>query len=130
MEYQEFSAKNVDDAITEACETLMVTSDRLDYEVVSNGSTGFLGIAAKPAVIKARIKEDKPEVQDTVEKAEPKKDKKPEKKADKKPAEKKAEPKEEKLKKAQDVYSNKNIRKDSLLAKANMVKEFNENNNN
>jgi YidC/Oxa1 family membrane protein insertase len=32
------------------------------------------------------------------------------------------------LKKAQDVYANKNIRKDSLLAKANMVKEFNEQN--
>ena len=55
MEYQEFSAKKVDDAITEACETLGVPSDRLDYEIVSNGSSGFLGIAAKPAVIKARI---------------------------------------------------------------------------
>jgi spoIIIJ-associated protein len=59
MEYQEFSAKNVDDAITEACETLMVTSDRLDYEVISNGSSGFLGIASKPAVIKARIMMEK-----------------------------------------------------------------------
>jgi spoIIIJ-associated protein len=61
MEYQEFSAKNVDDAITEACETLMVTSDRLDYEVISNGSSGFLGIASKPAIIKARIKEENAE---------------------------------------------------------------------
>lgn len=61
MEYQEFSAKNVDDAITEACETLMVTSDRLDYEIISNGSSGFLGIASKPAVIKARIKEENAE---------------------------------------------------------------------
>ena len=61
MAYQEFSAKNVDDAITEACETLMVTSDRLDYEVISNGSSGFLGIASKPAVIKARIKEENAE---------------------------------------------------------------------
>ena len=58
MEFKEFTAKNVDDAITEACEQLMVTSDRLEYEVVSNGSTGFLGINAKPAVIKARIKEE------------------------------------------------------------------------
>ena len=41
MEYREFTAKNLDDAITEACETLMVTSDRLDYEVVSSGSSGF-----------------------------------------------------------------------------------------
>ncbi len=37
--------------------------------------------------------------------------------------------KEEKMKKVQDIYANKNIRKDSLLAKANMVKDFNEKNN-
>nr|WP_297703505.1 RNA-binding cell elongation regulator Jag/EloR [uncultured Butyrivibrio sp.] len=61
MDFIEFTAKNVDDAITEACEKLMVTSDRLDYEVVSNGSAGFLGINAKPAVIKARVKEEKAE---------------------------------------------------------------------
>jgi spoIIIJ-associated protein len=60
MEFKEFTAKNIDDAITEACEELMVTSDRLEYEVVSSGSAGFLGINAKPAVIKARIKEEKP----------------------------------------------------------------------
>ena len=58
MEYREFSAKNVDDAITEACETFTVTSDKLDYEVISAGSTGFLGINSKPAVIKARVKEE------------------------------------------------------------------------
>ena len=58
MEFKEFTAKNVDDAITEACESLMVTSDRLEYEIISNGSSGFLGINAKPAVIKARVKED------------------------------------------------------------------------
>ena len=37
--------------------------------------------------------------------------------------------KEKNMKNAQDIYSNKNIRKDSLLAKANMVKDFNEKNN-
>ena len=61
MEYKEFTAKNVDDAITEACESFCVTSDKLDYEVVSNGSSGFLGINAKPAIIKARVKEEKSE---------------------------------------------------------------------
>ena len=76
MEYREFTAKNLDDAITEACETLMVTSDRLDYEVVSSGSSGFLGIASKPAVIKARIKEEAPAVD--VVKDEPKNEEKPE----------------------------------------------------
>ena len=68
MEFKEFTAKNVDDAITEACEQLMVTSDRLEYEIISSGSTGFLGINAKPAVIKARIKE---EIKETVEVKEP-----------------------------------------------------------
>jgi len=57
MEYREFSAKNVDDAITEACQALSVTSDKLDYVVVEEGSSGFLGIGAKPAMIKAKIKD-------------------------------------------------------------------------
>ena len=65
MEYKEFTAKNVDEAITEACESLLVTSDKLDYEVVSAGSAGLLGIGAKPAVIKARIKEEKEETVET-----------------------------------------------------------------
>ena len=56
MDFVEFSAKTVDDAITEACQKLTVTSDKLEYEVVEEGSSGFLGIGAKPAVIKARIK--------------------------------------------------------------------------
>ena len=58
MEYIEISAKTVDDAITEACEKLSVTSDKLEYEVISEGSTGFLGINAKPAVIKACVKKN------------------------------------------------------------------------
>ena len=59
MEYKEFSAKTVDDAITAACQDFFVTSDKLDYEVLEEGSSGFLGIGAKPALIKARVKEDK-----------------------------------------------------------------------
>ena len=56
MDFVEFSAKTIDDAITEACQKLTVTSDKLEYEVIEEGSSGFLGIGAKPAVIKARIK--------------------------------------------------------------------------
>ena len=56
MDYKEFSAKTVDDAITDACQNLSVTSDKLDYVVVDEGSTGFLGIKSKPAIIKARVK--------------------------------------------------------------------------
>lgn len=57
MDYLEFSAKTVDDCITDACQKFSVTSDKLDYEVVEEGSAGFLGIKSKPAVIKAKIKD-------------------------------------------------------------------------
>ena len=66
MEYKEFSAKTVDDAITAACQDFFVTSDKLDYEVLEEGSSGFLGIGAKPAIIKARVKEDKEIVKESV----------------------------------------------------------------
>ena len=56
MEFIEISAKTVNDAITEACQKLTVTSDKLEYEVVEEGSSGFLGIGSKPAVIKVRVK--------------------------------------------------------------------------
>lgn len=58
MEFVEVSAKTVSDAITEACQKFSVTSDKLEYEVVQEGSAGFLGINAKPAIIKARVKEE------------------------------------------------------------------------
>ena len=56
MEVQRFSAKTVNDAVTAACQQFLVTSDKLEYEVLEEGSTGFLGFNAKPAVIQARIK--------------------------------------------------------------------------
>ena len=56
-EYIEVSEKTLDDAITSACRKLSVTSDRLEYEIIDQGSSGFLGFIARPAVIKARVKE-------------------------------------------------------------------------
>lgn len=57
MEYIEVSAKTVEDAISEAAIKLEVPSDKLEYEVITEGSAGFLGlIGSKPAVIKARKK--------------------------------------------------------------------------
>lgn len=56
MDFIEVSAKTVDDAITEACQKLSVTSNKLEYEVIEEGSAGFLGIGAKPALIKAKVK--------------------------------------------------------------------------
>ena len=57
MDYIEITAKTVDDAITEACQRFTVTSDKLDYEIIDEGSSGFLGIGSKPAVIKAKVKD-------------------------------------------------------------------------
>ena len=55
MEFMEFSAKTVSDAITNACQHFTVASDSLEYEVVEEGSSGFLGFNAKPVIIKARV---------------------------------------------------------------------------
>ena len=67
MDYITVSAKNLDDAITEALIQLGVTSDQLDYEVIEKGSACFLGIGMKQAVIKARKKvvvEEKKEIEE------------------------------------------------------------------
>ena len=77
-EYITVSAKNLDDAITEALVQLGVTSDRLDYIVVEKGSAGFLGIGMKQAVIKARRKVEEKPVEEIV-KEEPVKEVKKEK---------------------------------------------------
>ena len=66
MEYITVSAKNLDDAITEAQIQLGVTRDHLDYEVIEKGSAGVLGIGMKQAVIKARKKEEEPVVVEEV----------------------------------------------------------------
>lgn len=58
MDFIEVSAKTVEDAITEACIRLGITSEEIDVDVVEKGSTGFLGIKSKPAVIRARKKND------------------------------------------------------------------------
>ena len=57
QEYIEITEKTVDDAITTACQRLSVTSNRLDYIVLQREKSGFLGIGAKPAIIKARVKD-------------------------------------------------------------------------
>lgn len=58
MEFREFSAESVSDAITKACVELEASSDRLEYTVVQEATSGFLGFGRKPAVIRARKKEE------------------------------------------------------------------------
>ena len=38
MDFIEVSAKTVNDAITEACQKLTVTSDKLEFEVIEEGN--------------------------------------------------------------------------------------------
>ena len=56
MDVMEFKGKTVDDAITAATVELGITSDKLNYEVIEEGSAGFLGIFnVKPAVIRVTL---------------------------------------------------------------------------
>lgn len=52
MDCIEVTAKTVEDAITEGLIKLGTTSDKVETEIIEKGSTGFLGIGSKPAVIK------------------------------------------------------------------------------
>lgn len=56
MEFIEVSAKTVEDALTDASVQLGITSDQLEYEIVEKGSSGFLGIGSKNAVIRVKVK--------------------------------------------------------------------------
>ena len=67
QEYVEVSAKTVGEAITEACRKFGVTSDKLDYQIVEEGSSGFLGIGSKPAMIKAAVKVEKLSMEDVAD---------------------------------------------------------------
>ena len=58
MEYIEFKGATKNDAITAACTHFSIPSSKLDYKIIEEGKAGFLGIGSKPAVIKARIKEE------------------------------------------------------------------------
>ena len=64
MKTQEFSAKTVEDAVTEASIALGLPSSELHYEVVTEGSRGFLGIASKNAVIRVLGDEDLKKIED------------------------------------------------------------------
>ena len=99
-EYMQFSAKTKNEAITKACIELGVSSDQLDIQVVSEGSSGFFGIGSKPAVIRAAVKaapEKEPEAPQKPEKKEaapaPVKEA-PKKEAVKKETERKAAPRQ------------------------------------
>ena len=56
MDYIEVTGKTVEDARTEALIKLGTTSDQIEVEILEKGSSGFLGIGSKQAVIRVRRK--------------------------------------------------------------------------
>ena len=58
MDFKIYKAKTVNDAITEALIDLEITSDKIEYEVIEEGSSGLLGLFSKEAMIKAWKKEE------------------------------------------------------------------------
>ena len=56
-DFVQFSAKTKSEAITKACIELGTSSDQLEINVISEGSSGFFGIGSKPAIISVRRKE-------------------------------------------------------------------------
>ena len=128
------SAKTVDDAITEALIQLGVTSDMLEYDVIEKGSSGFLGIGSKQAVIRAwkkktvekedELEELKEEIQEVISEVKgEEKAVKPEMKSEvkeKKPRREKKELKEKREKEAaevKEVKETKPVQESKKLAK-------------
>jgi spoIIIJ-associated protein len=56
MDWKEYTAKSVDEALTNAMLELGTTIENLEYEVLEKETSGFLGMFGKPARIKARVK--------------------------------------------------------------------------
>ena len=114
MEFREFSAKTVDEAITKASIEFETSSENLEIQVISQGKAGFLGFGAKPAIIRAGkkeveevIPEDVKEVKEPAKKSAPaRKEEKKEQKRDHKKEQRK-EPKRENTVKVQDVPAEK-----------------------
>jgi spoIIIJ-associated protein len=57
MKSVETEGKTTEEAIQKACEELRVSRQDLEVEVLSGGSSGFLGLGAKNARIRATVKE-------------------------------------------------------------------------
>ena len=114
MEFREFSAKTVDEAITKASIEFETSSENLEIQVISQGKAGFLGFGAKPAIIRAGKKEEEEILSEDVKEAkEPAKKSAPARKEEKKEQkrdhkkEQRKEPKRENTVKVQDVPAEK-----------------------
>ncbi|MBN2438857.1 MAG: Jag N-terminal domain-containing protein [Deltaproteobacteria bacterium] len=55
MEGIEIEGKNIDEAIEKACREFRVPRDKLNIEIIADGNSGFLGLGAKKARIRAGL---------------------------------------------------------------------------
>jgi len=67
MKSVETEGKTVEEAIHKACEELKVSRENLEVEVLENGSSGFLGLGARNAQIRATVKEAPPAAKEGVD---------------------------------------------------------------
>ena len=56
MEWREFTAKTVNEALTNALIEFETTSDKVEYEIIERESSKLLGLLNKPAKIRVRLK--------------------------------------------------------------------------
>jgi spoIIIJ-associated protein len=56
MEWKEFTAKTVNEALTNALIEFETTSDKVEYEIIERESSKLLGLLSKPAKIRVRLK--------------------------------------------------------------------------
>lgn len=61
MDYIRVEGKTIEEAVKEASERLSCAEEEMEYEVIEEGTKGFLGLHSKPAVINAKKKETKEE---------------------------------------------------------------------
>ena len=61
-----FKGKDVPEAINKACDSLKVSQDQLDIEVVNTGSAGIFGLCRHKSIIKVALKKDTPIPEPTV----------------------------------------------------------------
>ena len=122
MDYIQVSAKTVEDAVLEAAMKLATTREHLEYEVIENGSAGFLGFGAKPAVIKARALSDE-EIEKAEKQPEPAKEvvKQEVKKEIKKEVKKDEPVKEEKVEKTEEPAP---VKKEAVAGKEISAEDF------
>jgi spoIIIJ-associated protein len=60
-DYIRVEGKTVEDAVNEAMVRLECSTEEMEYNILDEGSKGFLGLGSKPAIIEARKKETEEE---------------------------------------------------------------------